>query len=358
MALGNYEIKKVQVDSLVLDTRNPRFVGESFEGEGELISFLSEEADLKELLLSIINSGYLDFEPIIVRRSDNVVLEGNRRVAALKLIRDKRLSSRLRIQMPSEPPETAMPEHIRAVLVDTDEDARNFIGFKHINGPKKWDAMSKAKYAADWFSTGATLDSISQSLGDTFNTVHRLVHGYRVYEQALREGFDPNRRTSRRLAFSHLYTAITRSSIRDWLEIVEDPTLDPVPARNARKLVQLMSWLYGQGESQPALVKSQNPDLNRLANVMAHEHTREVLIETRDLNEAWKELEPPTARLEASLIQAVRQTETAASLSASFDGRDNVYALGHRLFKSSRTLFKTFRSYKDDAEGLGEDMYE
>lgn len=231
MPTESYEIRSLAVVNITLDVNNPRFIGTSFTAENDVIRFLIDEADLTELLLSILNSGYLDFEPIIVRRNDNVVLEGNRRVAALKLIRDNELRDKLGVELPSEPNDAAVPETVRAVLVATDEEARNFIGFKHINGPKKWDAMSKAKYAAEWFATGATLDAISQSLGDTFNTVHRLVHGFRVYEQAVREGFDPDRRTARRLAFSHLYTAITRASIRDWLELDENPTTNPVPEK-------------------------------------------------------------------------------------------------------------------------------
>ncbi len=351
MEAQKYRIEDVEVISLGLNLENPRFIGMSFEDEEDMLKYLIEEADIDELLLSIINSGYLDFEPIIVKE-DNVVLEGNRRVAALKLIRDSKLRDRLEVVLPSEPGEDARPDKIRAVIVKDHTEARNFIGFKHINGPRKWDAMSKAKYATDWFETGASLETISKSLGDTFNTVQRLVYGFRVYQQAVCDGFDPERRTARRLAFSHLYTAITRAPIRDWLELQEDPTSAPVPAQNSDKLAQLMSWLYGQGESEPALVKSQNPDLNRLANVMAHEHTRDVLIRTRDLNEAWEELEPRSARLETALTKAVRETETSLSLSGSFDGRENLFELGNRLFQGARTLFKSFRDYRDREKGL------
>ena len=352
MAFQNYKIELVNVDELHLDFENPRFVSMQFDGEEDILKFLIQQEDLEELLLSIINSGYLDFEPLVVKEDGLIVFEGNRRLAALKLIRDHALRNRLDVKLPSEPDESAQPNQVRAVIVQNSEDARNFIGFKHINGPRKWDALSKAMYAADWFESGASIEMISQSLGDTFNTVHRLVHGFRVYQQAINEGFDPEVRTSRRLAFSHLYTAITRASIRDWLDINNDPSHDPVSKQNTDKLLKLMSWLYGQGDSEPALIKSQNPDLNRLANVMAHEHTRDVLLTTRDLNLAWKELDPPSARLESALIQAVHQTEISSSLVGSFDGRENVYELGNRLFQSARTLFQSFRSYRDREEGL------
>ena len=347
-----FAISPVLVSDLHLDPNNPRFIGEQFDNEEEIIAHLMAAADLDELLLSILNSGYLDFEPIVVKQDDLTVLEGNRRVAALKLIRHSDLRRRLSVKLPSAPAPDALPDQISAVFVQSAEEARHFIGFKHINGPRKWDALSKAKYASDWFESGADLEEISKHLGDTFNTVHRLVHGYRVYQQALREGFDPNKRTSKRLAFSHLYTAITRASIRDWLDLRQDTTESPISTANVDKLLQLMSWLYGQGEKEPALIKSQNPDLNRLANIMAHEHPRHVLLETRDMNAAWEELEPPKARLESALIQAVRQTEISASLASSFDGRETVFELGQRLYKSARSIFVTFRDQRDKDTGL------
>jgi len=355
-ASGGHEIQSVKVDELRLDLDNPRFVGMNFDTEAGMIRFLYENADLSELLLSILDSGYLDFEPIVVRRSDRKVLEGNRRVAALRLIRDSALRDELKIKLPSEIPAAALPQEIRAVIVDDAADARRYIGFKHINGPQKWDAMSKAKYAADWHAEGASLDEISKALGDTFNTVTRLVEGYAVYKQALSLGFDPERRTARRFAFSHLYTALTRASIKQWLSLGDGKGGKLVPKEKEENLKQLMSWLYGQGEAEPAVVRSQNPDLNRLADVVANERTREMLTATRNLNVAFEELEPQATRLENSLIQAVRHTEAASAISASFDGRPTTFELGQRLFNAARGLFKSFRDKREQLEGLGDDL--
>jgi hypothetical protein len=355
-AAVGHDISLVAVDDLKLDLENPRFVDLSFDDEAAMIEYLNANADLSELLLSILNSGFMDFEPIVVRRGDNVVLEGNRRVAALRLIRNIKLREKLSIKLPADPIEAAMPKEIRAVLVNDASEARKFIGFKHINGPQKWDAMSKAKYAADWHAEGASLEEISRSLGDTFNTVTRLVEGYRVYKQALGLGFDPERRTARRFAFSHLYTALTRSSIKQWLDLQDDEKLDPVPKQNADRLQTLMSWLYGQGEREPAVVRSQNPDLNRLADVIGNERTLEMLSTTRNLSIAYEELEPQQTRLENSLIQAVRHTENAAAIVSSFDGRASTFELGQRLWGAARDLFKNFRDKRAQLEGLDEDL--
>jgi hypothetical protein len=356
MASTGHEIRPVKVTDLKLDLENPRFVSLKFSDEAEMIAYLYENADLSELLLSILNSGYMDFEPIVVRSSDSTVLEGNRRVAALRLIRDEALRDELKIKLPADVTAAALPAEVRAVLVDHAAEARKFIGFKHINGPQKWDAMSKAKYAADWHAEGTPLEEISKALGDTFNTVTRLVEGFRVYKQALDAGFNPDRRTARRFAFSHLYTALTRASIKQWLELKDDPKKPLVPEANIDKLLQLMSWLYGQGDAEPAVVRTQNPDLNRLADVIGNPRTLEMLHATRSLSVAYEELEPPTARLENALIQAVKHTEAASAIGSSFDGRASTYELGQRLFQAARSLFKTFRDKREKIEGLDDDL--
>ncbi len=353
-----HEIKLVKVSDLLLDLQNPRFAGTSLaQTEDEMIKFLYEEADLQELLLSFLNSGYLDFEPIVVLRAENKVLEGNRRVAALKLIANESLRLAIGVELPAVDSPPAMPDQIKAVIVDSANEARGYIGFKHINGPKTWDALSKAKYASDWHNEGVPLQEIARSLGDTFNTVNRLVHGYKILDQAKSNGFDPSKRTGRRLAFSHLYTAITRSSIREWLEIDDTQEAGLVPASAEGKLRQLMSWLYGQAPDEPAVIKSQNPDLNKLADVIAHEAARDVLIASRDLNAAWEETEAQSKRLEKSLIQAVRHTESAAALQGSFDvGQQTAFDYGQRLARGSQALFRHFRDVVAKAEGLDEDL--
>src|SRR3546814_17584920 len=105
-----------------------------------------------------------------------------------------------------------------------------------------------------------------------------------------------------------------------------------------------MSWLYGQTSDEAAVIKSQNPDLNKLADVIAHDAAREVLIASRDLDAAWEETEAQSKRLEKSLIQAVRHTEAAAALQGSFDViQHTAFDTGQRIVRSAHALFRHFR---------------
>ena len=85
-------IIKMPVSKLLFDFRNPRLVEfneiNSQSTEEQTIKILWEAMDVRELVLSIAASGYFNNEPLIVSRENgrHIVLEGNRRLAAVKRI--------------------------------------------------------------------------------------------------------------------------------------------------------------------------------------------------------------------------------------------------------------------------------
>ena len=181
----------VSPEELHFDLSNPRFAdAEPFATEEDIVRYLTQHVDVDELLQSIRSAGYVDFEPLIVQREGRIVLEGNRRLAALRLLSDAPLRSKLRVPLPEVDDPKAPPTRVRVKWVDNRTDARAFIGFKHINGPFKWDAFAKAKFAAEWFESGGNIATISRTLGDSHNTVRRLVNGWYALKQASEDGFD------------------------------------------------------------------------------------------------------------------------------------------------------------------------
>ena len=151
--------EKVPIERLRLDRENPRLLGDAGNASDEaIVALLYRAAELDELLESISANGYLDIEPLVAMPAsdgnDLIVLEGNRRLAALRVLREPGLAGRiasseqLRITVPP------VDESLRATLdrvsvypVADRKQARAFIGFKHINGPAKWDAYAKARFA-------------------------------------------------------------------------------------------------------------------------------------------------------------------------------------------------------------------
>jgi len=121
--------------TLHFDRENPRFAQHRYTTDEQIVRELYDQADVGELLQSILTGGYIDFEPLVVLRQGSIVLEGNRRLAALRLICDEQLRGRLKISLPKIDSPKPPPVQIRALVVEAREQARSFIGFKHINGP-------------------------------------------------------------------------------------------------------------------------------------------------------------------------------------------------------------------------------
>lgn len=342
---------------LHFDLDNPRFVDERFADEFEAIQYLYDHADVDELIQSILSAGYVDFEPIVVLKQDRTVLEGNRRLAALRIISRDDIRRKLKISLPAIDDPKPLPATVRVCWVENRSEARGFIGFKHINGPFKWDALAKAKYAASWFRDGENISTISKTLGDNHNTVRRLVNGWYVLHQALADGFDIKNISKKNFSFSHLYTAITRPSVREFVGLsAEDlsapPQENPIPATHKKELQTLMSWLYGQEQKgEPTVIQSQNPDLNNLVRVLAHPEAKRMLAAHRDLDVAYQRVEPPSSRFEEALMLAAKQSEEAMSLAGHYDGDGTLLRIAEGLSKTARTLLTSMR---DRVEGKAE----
>lgn len=333
-------VTPVPVEWLALDHRNPRLISVGGETTDiEIIAQLYRAEDLGELLQSIAANGYLDIEPLIVLEKDGhlIVLEGNRRLAAIMLLREPDLNTRIsdvariRITVPDIAPQYHATLHqVSVYRVERREDARSFIGFKHINGAAKWESYAKAKFAADWYRDGGvTLTDIAGRIGDKHDTVKRMVNAIYVLEQAQQERmFSLDNRTSTRFNFSHLYTALSRAPYMQFLHLEAawsryDPNPNPIPAESLDRLNEILRWLYGSREDDLLpVVQSQNPDIKHLGEVLASDEALTVLRATHSLPEAHASTQPADRKFSEALLKTRREIREASNSLRGFDGRD------------------------------------
>lgn len=350
-------VTKVPVERLRLDSLNPRLftVGDK-SSDIDIIAQLYRSEDLSELLQSIAANGYLDIEPLIVLEENGflTVLEGNRRLAAIRLLETPDLTkqiserTRVRITIPN------FPENFRDTIrevsvyrVSTRADARSFIGFKHINGAAKWRSYAKARFAAEWYrGGGTTLEEIAAQIGDNHATIKRMVNGIYVLEQAenadifhLSDGAIP------RFNFSHLYTALSRTPYMLFLGLEEawtrfDPKQDPIPKENLDRLREVLRWLYGSKESDiRPVILSQNPDIRRLGEVLENPEALTELRASRSLDEAHFSTAPANQRFSESLIRARSEVRDASNNLRGFDGREqSLVGIAEDILETARAL--------------------
>ncbi len=304
------EYTSIQTENLSFDFRNPRLLEFGLtqrSTEKEILYILWDAMDVRELVMSITASGFFKHEPLIVAKENkkNVVIEGNRRLAAVKVLLDPSLLKGRANSIPRI--DDALRQNLQAlpVFIKSRKDAWQYLGFKHVNGPAKWSGYAKSKFIADVHDTyGVAMEEISRQIDDTHRTVQRLYRGLMVIEQAEREGvFNRGDRVRRRFAFSHMYSGLQYEGIRSFLSLREETeeTKEPVPSEKIPELKDLCRWLYGsKREGFQPVVERQNPDLRNLdavlrkresavSNIHSNWTTPERLVSHRT---SWEELKP------------------------------------------------------------------
>lgn len=316
MTIGKKD--QVSLDNLVFDTENPRFVtGDSFSSseDATIITKLHEISDLNELIFSISSNGYLDVEPLIVMPSKNgkyIVLEGNRRLATLKLLNNPELQKLCNISVPKAMESSQQIEKISVIIVEKKVDAASYIAFKHVNGAFRWDSFAKARFMTDWYirekDKGVTIDDIALKIGDSHQTVRSFVSAMLLLNQAEDEKLFliKDREKAGRFGFSHLYTALGRKEYMQFLNLDADWDESPeiVPLQNEtqkKNLTEMLTYIYGsKALGLSSVVASQNPHLGQLGKALVHPTARIVLSQNRNLKEALLETEDASSVFQES----------------------------------------------------------
>ena len=316
------EVTLVPVDDLHLDPRNPRIrqVAENLP-EDEILEILWRDYSVDEIAMSIAYNRYFSHEPLFVAREDGrlVVVEGNRRLAAVRVLRDPGLRKKLKATDLPAIGEQAIRalDRLPVILCDREsEQVWRYIGFKHVNGPQAWNSFAKAEYIA-WVKNdlGTDLDQVASTIGDTHGTVARLYRAYMALQQARDSGvYDYERRMSKRFSFSHLYTGLDYQGIGKFVGIAEldPPQEQPVPKRKLKSFGELCVWLWGdRDDNRQPVVKRQNPHLRQLDEALKSKRAVSALRAGYDITQVFDIALGDAALFSEALLQARQALQQA-----------------------------------------------
>jgi len=338
------KIVDIPLNQLRLDADNPRLAWRTDgNSQDELVKLLWKEMAVDEVAWSIAENGFFRSEPLFViianpqeidpKKQVFVVAEGNRRFAAVLLLRDEKLRRKVRaVELPKlDALRHSSLDELPAIVYGSKEELWTTIGFRHINGIKPWDSFSKAKYVAEVHETyGIPLEDVAQRIGDRNVTVKRLYRGYKVLEQAESQGvFDKSDRARNRFYFSHLYTALDYPEFQEFLGLTPEDSLrqNPVPQTYLGRLEELLNWLYGKKTAgiEP-VVRTQNPDLNTLRRVVSRPDALAVLRRTNRLEVALDVAIGDTQRFWSALTNAKVELQHAkATVTTGYSGDVDLY---------------------------------
>jgi hypothetical protein len=139
-----------------------------------------------------------------------------------------------------------------------------------------------------------------------------------VLNQATEQaGYNLDDRHKRHLSFSHLYTGLDYAGFQQHLGLRKDAGYEtnPIAKEYLDNLKELMVWLFGSREENKApVVKSQNPDLKRLDDVLKNEKALTALRAGLGLEVAHQLSEGDDIRFRESLTRAKYELQQSKGL--------------------------------------------
>jgi hypothetical protein len=349
------DLKWISPDDLYLDAKNPRLAAAhlSVNDQAGILGILWREKAVDELVESIATNGYWSHEELFATKESGklIVIEGNRRLAAVKLLIDESLRQKIGVKSIPRLTDTGRKNlETLPVIECSRRDVWQYLGFKHVNGPQDWDSIAKAEYIARIHNEyGISLDEIARTIGDQNNTVKRLYRGLMVLEQAEGAGvFNREDRWNPRFAYSHLWTGLNYTNIQSFIGLTPDKGFKPNPINRNKvhELGELCVWLYGSKEqNQPPVIRSQNPDLRKLEEVLSSPNGIAAMRAKYPLDVALNASRGDERLLRESLVKAEQSLKEAKGfLVTGYHGETD-------LLKSASSIQAIATSIYEDMEG-------
>lgn len=188
-----YEYKEVEIKDLLLDEENPRFASSILVqksanqiGQETVIEHLLRYSNVIELANRINEVGELHGSEIItcIRKGNKyVVLEGNRRTCACKLLLDRSIIPehyKSKITFITERTKANITKVMVTIYPDR-ESVQAYLSDRHITGVKKWSALEKNNYYMNLFYQYGDVAEVKKHTSDSVSVVTKSIIKYQFF---------------------------------------------------------------------------------------------------------------------------------------------------------------------------------
>ena len=169
-----WQTKQFSVTSLHLDERNPRLGWErSGRSPREIIQHLFDHEKASDVAQSIADNGFFPNEPLLAVKENNryVVVEGNRRLAALKALADPELlegALRRRIDKLAQDMQPAVTGTVPVTIAPNRKATDQQLAVRHVGTPvRPWRAENRASFILEKIKEGYGNEELQENLGFT-----------------------------------------------------------------------------------------------------------------------------------------------------------------------------------------------
>ena len=259
------EIKNIGIADLKLDLYNPR-MPKSKQGKDEksVIEFMLLEAATLELMLAIGENDFFSGEMLLVvpdeiQQDKYIVVEGNRRLTAVKLLNSPELTTVRKVAV-AEIAENAKfkPNILPCLVFNNRNEILKYLGFIHITGKKSWRLLEKARYLYELRNKEDFADlqfieasrEIAKIIGSSAAYVKRLLISFEMYKIVEDEAFyQIDGLNDTRFYLNYFTDGLNKENIRGFLniDINSDTPIQKINNENLRKIVH---WWFKETEGK------------------------------------------------------------------------------------------------------------
>jgi hypothetical protein len=346
LSIAGGRADQLDVGALRLDEKNPRLPEEEQSGtQDDLLRFIATEYSPMEIARSIATHGFFISEPLIVIKDNDeyIVVEGNRRLAALQLLADPSKAVELELDDAADwmsiSKSVALPTQIPVVVAPSRKAVAPIVGYRHISGIEPWDPYAKARFVAGLVdSEKRTFPDTAALVGETQSAVRSYYRNFRIAKQSKDKfSFDVTRARKR---FGVFTRALQDENIREFIKAPAAADVeahkDPLPKSAKKPIEEFLSWVFGDDHSKPVLSDSRK--LKDLGVAVSTPDGLKALRETRDLAAAFAAAGGPERRVIDQLTHIRAAMQAAQDGIAQFAANPSV----KNLVLSIDTLSKEF----------------
>ena len=347
-----FSFARLELHKLQYDPKNPRLPTFVARNQEDMFEYLARASSIEELVSAIAENDFFEGEALIAVPFEDVfhVVEGNRRLTALKLLNGDRfdgMSARL-----SELVESAKykPSIVPVAVYDSRQEVLRYLGNRHIAGVKPWGALAKARYIHELYDQTDDRDpffercrTVARVIGSRRDFIARSMKAMRVYNMAEdNEFFNLPNVDEETIKFSFLSTAIDYEGISQFLQGDNHDSTDSEVVVDKDRLKELFSYLFVDDSKtkKPRIGESRN--LSKLSKIMMSEVALEAFREGATIDQAYLETTGVDEDFDAICLELQRGLREANSLSADVTITDSRESLVSSIFRQARTLSRAF----------------
>jgi hypothetical protein len=276
----------------------------------------TDSFDLESLKDSIKTNTYVPLERVVVELFDGegeaaryLVVEGNRRVAAVKTLLAEQAGGSADIPAPTLATVATLPS---IQITGTEEERRAYkqklMAIRHIAGIKEWGPYQQAKLIVELYEQQENFSLVAQEIGITSREVGRRYRASKALQQ-MEEDEEMGEHAGPKL-YALFHEAMAQPLVREWLGF-SDESFTATNEENREAFYELLSPRSVEGETlAPKLSTARQ--VRALRGIVNHPAALAALLEPeRPLEDAIRESEvdnPPEdqAAGERALSQALR----------------------------------------------------